>query len=277
MQRLMEEHEPANVLFITYRQTLARDIREEYKEITMRKKRGETTVEENTQAERYFWKRYLAQDDLDPELLVEFMYDNNPLNKFLCLIDERNHCTEDNLRSAKFLEQVATSNKLLKALGFDGAMDWKKRISRETFRKHWVENVVATPEFQSKRINELWNLAKSRRVEKDMSIRQIMPWINNLLKPFGLQLKAEHARYSLAPRFDMMGLIRRKNSKGRYFKDQRNLMKQLPADSEHAFDEESGEMRWIYDLGKDLDAIDIEMESETECPESPNGSSKSEW
>jgi hypothetical protein len=256
----------------------AKDLtKEEYKEIGMRKKRGETTVEENVQSERYFWKRYLAQDDLDPELLVEFMYDNNPLNNFLCLIDERNHCKEDNLRSAKFLEQVATIHKLLKALGFDGAMDWKKRISRETFRECWIENVVATPEFQSKRINELWNLAKSRRVEKDMSIRQIMPWVNNLLKPFGLQLKAEHARYSLVPRFDMMGLIRRKNSKGRYFKDQRNLMKQLPADSEHAFDEESGEMRWIYDLGKDLDAIDIEMESETEIPESPNGSSKSEW
>jgi hypothetical protein len=240
----------------------AKDItKQEYKEIATRKKRGETTLEENVQAERYFWKRYLAQDDLDRELLVEFMYDNNPLNNFLCLIDERNHVKEDNLRSAKFLEQAGTVKKLLKALGFDGAMDWRKKISRETFLKRWAENVVEVPEFQSKRINELWNLAKSRRIEKDMSMRQIMPWVNNLLKPFGLQLKADHMRYSLTTRFEVMGLIRRKNSRGRYFKDQGNLLKQKPADDEHAFDEQFGEMRWVCDLGKDLDEIDVEFET----------------
>jgi hypothetical protein len=250
--------------------------KDEYDMIARRKRRGETTVEENAQAERYFWKRYLAQDDLDPKLLLEFMYDNNPLNNFLSLIDERNHLKEDNLRSAKFLERAGTVKSLLAGLGFDGAMGWNRKVSRDDLQKGWVENVAEKPEFQSKRINELWDLPKSSKIDKDMSIRQVMGWANKLLKDFGLEIKADHARYSLKPRFDIMGLIRRKNQRGRYYKDRGNVLQQEPADDKHAFDEQAGEMRRVCDLGKDLDLIDVEFEdSDTDCPASSSASASS--
>ena len=55
--------------------------------------------------DKRYWQRYLATKDLKPEQLKEFIYDNNPLNNFLSLIDIRNHRREDNLRSAKHLEK----------------------------------------------------------------------------------------------------------------------------------------------------------------------------
>ena len=109
-----------------------------------------------------------------------------------------------------------------------------------------------------------------------MSIRQVMGWANKLLKAFGLEIKADHTRYSLKTRFDIMGLIRRKNRRGRYYKDRGNVLQQEPADDEHTFDEQAGEMRRVQDVGKDLDLIDVEFEdSETDCPASSSASSGS--
>ena len=76
---------------------------QQYEELSARKKQGKTTTEENFQVEHCFWQRYLVQTELDPELLVEFMYDENPLDNFLALVDIRNHKKEDNFRSARFL------------------------------------------------------------------------------------------------------------------------------------------------------------------------------
>ena len=204
------------------------------------------------------------------------MYDNNPLNNFLSLIDEGSRLEEDNLRSAKCLERAGTVKSLLTGLEFDGATDWNRKASQENLRKGWVENVAAKPEFQSRRINELWDLPKSCEIEKDMSIRQVMAWANKLLKPSGLGIKADPARYSLKPRFDILGLIRRKNQRGRYYKDRGNVLQQEPADDGHTFDEQAGEMRRMCDLGKDLDFIDVAFEdSETDCPGSSSASSGS--
>ena len=63
----------------------------EYEELSARKKAGKTTTEENFQVERFFWQRYLVQKEPEPELLLEFLYDNNPLNNFVSLVDIRNH------------------------------------------------------------------------------------------------------------------------------------------------------------------------------------------
>jgi hypothetical protein len=92
----------------------------EYDELSTKKKMGKTTTEENFQVERCFWQRYLVQKELDPDLLLEFLYDNNPLDNFVGLVDIRNHQKEDNLRSAKFVERVAVVKKLIEGLGFEG-------------------------------------------------------------------------------------------------------------------------------------------------------------
>jgi len=108
----------------------------EYEELSARKKVGKTTTEEKFQVERFFWQRYLVQKEPEPELLLEFLYNNNPLNKFVHLVDIRNHKKEDNLRSAKFVERVETVSKLLRGLGFASCMD-RDGVERDTF----VENL----------------------------------------------------------------------------------------------------------------------------------------
>jgi hypothetical protein len=213
----------------------------EYDELSTKKKMGKTTTEENFQVERCFWQRYLVQKEIDPDLLLEFIYDNNPLDNFVGLIDIRNHTKEDNLRSAKFVERVAVVKKLLEGLGFDGVMD-RERKDRKTFMENWAK-VVEEPEFQSKRLNELWGLGKTRRMDKDMTPRQVLPWVNFLIKPFGLCIKGDHSKYRLAERFDILGLIKRKNERGRFFVDGRDLLKQVQDDDDLFIDEETGEVR----------------------------------
>ena len=207
-----------------------------------RKKMGRTTTDENLQFTKCFWKRFLVQDKLDPELLTEFMFDNNPLDNFVSLVDIRNHEKEDNLQSAKFVERSATTMKLLRALGFESVVDSRK-IGRDDFLRRWADNVVGDPEFNSRRLNELWGLLKSRRIRKDMTMRQILPWINMLLKPFGILIKADHGKYFLGQRFDILGLIRRKNSKGKYFNDGANLLGQVQGSDDLFIDEDTGEVQ----------------------------------
>jgi hypothetical protein len=108
---------------------------DEYQEIAARKKQGKTTTEENFKADRFFWQRYLVQKEPDPDLLLEFIYDDNPLDHFVGLIDIKNHKKENNLRSAKFIERVSTVDRLLRGLGFDNAVD-REKIRRDDLLDH---------------------------------------------------------------------------------------------------------------------------------------------
>ena len=71
----------------------------------------------------------------------------------------RNHRKEDNLRSAKFIERTNTINTLLVGLGLSSVMD-RDKIDKDTFTDNWCEHIVGKPEFQSKRLNEIFNLTK---------------------------------------------------------------------------------------------------------------------
>ena len=58
---------------------------EEYEELSKLKKQGKTTTEENARCERYYYKRFLALDELTEQDLKAFMYGENPLNNYLSL------------------------------------------------------------------------------------------------------------------------------------------------------------------------------------------------
>ena len=166
----------------------------EYDELTRRKKQGQTTTEDNFKVERFFWQSYLVQKDPDPDLLVEFMYGNNPLNHFVSLVDMRNHRKEDNLRSAKFIERTNTINTLLVGLGFSSVMD-RDKIDKDTFTDNWCEHIVGKPEFQSKRLNEIFNLTQRHQIRTDMTTRQILAWVNVLLKHCALVVRSVRGKH----------------------------------------------------------------------------------
>lgn len=214
----------------------------EYEEISLRKKQGKTTTEENFKADRRYWERYLVQQELEPDLLLEFLYDANPLDHFLGLVDIRNHEKQDNLRSAKFVEMVGTAQKLITGLGFKSCTDSSK-VGREAFLQNWVENILQDSAFKSKRINEIWNLSKSKRISDEMTPRQILLWANVLLKPFGLVIRAAAGKaYQLKQRFDITGLILRKNGRGKFYIDGENLLGQVLTE-DLFIDEETGEIK----------------------------------
>ena len=125
--------------------------------------------------------------------------------------------------------------------------------------KNWQENIIGNSLFESKRLNELWNMTKTRRIDKDMSIRQVMFWINGLLKPFALVLKADHGKYFLGELFDIKSLIKRKNDRGTYFKDGNNLLGQLRGNPDLYIDVETGEIR---DKKRCYDVIEVEFEDD---------------
>jgi len=52
-------------------------------------------------------------------------------------------------------------------------------------------------------------------------------WINSLLKPFSLQIRAGEKFYQLEIQNELMSLIERKNKSGRIYKDSKNLLNQI--------------------------------------------------
>ena len=100
-------------------------------------------------------------------------------------------------------------------------------MKREALEENWANNIVKDPAFKGKRFNELWNVAKSKRISEDMTNRQILYWANLLLKPFGLVIRSVVKSYQLKQRFDMAGLILRENCRGRFYIDGENLLGQV--------------------------------------------------
>ena len=133
--------------------------------------KGQTTTEENFKVERFFWQRYLVQEEPDPKVLVEIMHCNSPLNHVVSFVDIRNRHNEDSLRSAKFIESAQRIKTLLSGLGFSSAVD-RDKIDKDTFIENWCANIVGKPKFQSKLLNAILSLTKRQRITTVMTTRQ---------------------------------------------------------------------------------------------------------
>ena len=90
----------------------------EYEKIDKRKKKGETTTEENIQCQRHYYKQVSALDEQTPKDLEAFVFGNDPLNNCLGLVDIENNDSEDNLKSVKFRERANAVHKLRNMSGY---------------------------------------------------------------------------------------------------------------------------------------------------------------
>jgi hypothetical protein len=199
----------------------------EYERLRLRKKTGKTTTQENLQVEKFFWQQRFSTNKLDPDILKNFIYGNDPFRNFLALVDVRNHWAEDNLRSEKFLEQVSLVNKLLEHLGWQSCRD-ESQLGKDNVKANFVEKVLTDPLFKKqKRLNELFGLEKTYNIHAEMTPQQILMWANSLLKSFSLQIKAGPKVYRLELQNDLLNLIARKNGEGRLFKDSRGILNQM--------------------------------------------------
>lgn len=77
-----------------------------------------------------------------------------------------------------------------------------------------------------------------------MDTKQMLIWVNSLLKPFALKVSAVDRHgggYRLEVCSDVLGIVRRKNAKGRLFEDRDNVLKQESPDGDPFVDEDAGE------------------------------------
>jgi pterin-4a-carbinolamine dehydratase len=199
---------------------------EEFEELSLKKKSGMTTTEENLQVDKWHHLDYLETSELKEEILVAHIYGQKPYENFLALVDRQNHYAEDNLRSDKQLERVQVAERLIQLLGWEHARD-ENQLKKEVVRDNFVEKVVKDPLFKKQlRLNELFGLEKAYNIHAEMKPLQILMWANSLLKPFCLQVKAGEKAYRLEPQLEVLDWIARKNKRGRIYKDSRNLLNQ---------------------------------------------------
>ena len=211
---------------------------DEYEEITTRKKMGKTTTDENNQWEKHFWKRFFVVKQLDEKVLKNFMYGTNPLNNFLSLIDIRNFDGDDNLKTAKHEEKVKLITKMLYDLGFDSPLD-SRALDPWSFYTNFVCNVLEDPAFRNyRRLNELFDMRKDKRINEKMSLTQITNWTNQILEPFSLKITGKEETYKLELLNDIVELIRRKNARGKSYHDAGNLLSQ-PLKREDPFQDDA--------------------------------------
>jgi hypothetical protein len=218
----------------------ARDLEpEEYDELRRKKKLGKTTTKENAEVEKFFWQQRFSTNELNGDILKNFIYGNDPFRNFLALVDVQNHWTEDNIRSEKFLEQVSLVNKLLEHLGWQSCRD-ESQLGKDKVKVNFVEKVLTDPLFKKqKRLNELFGLEKTYNIHAEMTPQQILMWANSILKDFSLQIKAGPKVYRLELQNDLLNLIARKNGEGRLFKDSRGILNQMLPEkyAERVFDD----------------------------------------
>ena len=217
---------------------------EEYERLSERKKVGKTTPQENYKVEKHFWQRFLVMPELDESVLKDFMFTRNLFGNFLALVDLRNHEAQDNLRSANLRESVGLLRSLLSGLGFASPLD-EGVVERQTFVANFRQNICGGEPFRDpQRINALFGIRKSSRIDETLDTQHMLLWANALLKPFSLKISAvgHHGEgYRLRVLSDMLGLVQRKNRRGRFFEDGENLLRQESPDGDPFIDEDTGE------------------------------------
>jgi hypothetical protein len=218
---------------------------EQYAEMSERKRQGKTTTEENNKCEKHFWQKFLVMSELNEDILKDHLFQRNLFRNFLSLVDLKNHVREDNLRSINLQESVGLVRELLLGLGWGSVVDQEAVMEREAFVTNFVCNIVEHESFRNqKRINELFDLRKTTKIHDNMDTKQMLIWVNSLLKPFALKVSAVDRHgggYRLEVCSDVLGIVRRKNAKGRLFEDRDNVLKQESPDGDPFVDEATGE------------------------------------
>ena len=79
-------------------------------------------------------------------------------------------------------------NELLNLLGYKHVKD-KSKTDKDDFLSNW-KHVVQTRPFTMSRMNELCDMAKHIRINDDMNARQILLYVNKLLKPYEICIKS---------------------------------------------------------------------------------------
>ena len=182
--------------------------------------------------------------ELDEKILKEHMFNNHLLDNFVSLVDASNHVQEDNLRSAKLLEKVELVRRLIFGLGWASPVD-EGGMDREAFATNFVCNVCDDPNFKNtKRINELFDLKKTSGIYESMSTQQIVIWVNSILKPFSIRVKAINKNgdgFKLEVLNDVLDIIKRRNKRERFYEDGANLLRQEAKGGDPFIDEATGE------------------------------------
>ena len=125
-------------------------------------------------------------------------------------------------------------------MGFSSVVD-RGKIDQETFMENWRTRIVGEQEFQSQRLNDMFNMTQNHTLRADMTTWQILWWANVLLNPFGLVLRSlQYRHFRLEEKIYMKALIKWKNNIGKFYMDKDEFLKQKKPQTYLFLDEDTG-------------------------------------
>ena len=76
-------------------------------------------------------------------------------------------------------------------------------------------------------INELFNRPKGKRINDEMTVKQILLYVNKILKPYEISITSYRAKsYYIKQLYKFDELIARNNKTEVYYEDSMNILKQ---------------------------------------------------
>jgi len=155
----------------------------EYRELQQKQKQGQTTTSENHKITKHSYKKLLAIDCLDADELKPFVYNPDLLYNFKCLVDDSNMNVNDNFKTKQHKEKVHIIRNMLKQLGFDNIMD-NKQIDKATLRGNFFNMGI-----DQQKVKVLFNLSKSYDIKEEITNKQLLGFINTIVKEFSMSIK----------------------------------------------------------------------------------------
>jgi len=69
----------------------------------------------------------------------------------------------------------------------------ERKVDKDTFIDNWA-TVVKDKAFTSNKIKELFNMTKGKRIHEEMTTKQILIYVNQLLKPYEIAKRSHRGK-----------------------------------------------------------------------------------
>ena len=128
--------------------------------------------------------------------------------------------------SLQFRERRELAMQLILALGWDGILSGQV-LDQATLLANFKSGVVGGQAFANlRRINELFGFGKRRRIHDGMEIKEVITWVNKILRQYSLAVVRRGDRIRLTRRNGILEVIRRRNERGTCFADSAGILNQ---------------------------------------------------
>ena len=233
---------------------------EQYKILLNKQTAQQTTTEEAHELQKYFYKKLLNVSELNETILKPFLYNNELIYNFKCLIDPNNIHIEHNVKSTHRADRVKYINLFLDGLGFNN-LTAEQTITEDDITNNFKKNIYDNELIMNnmKYINVIFEYTKNYSFNIDMTPRQILGYMNAIFKNYSINIKAStttkrdgkttHAAksYKLIILNNIIDIIKNQYETGETIEDSKNYLNLQPRTIDHGTDDGVGLDHDLYD------------------------------